>query len=59
MTIQIKPISEAERQEQINKATGEATALLAVANAKAEGLQIIAKSLGIQVSQTVSSSFSR
>lgn len=45
------PISfaEAEQQEKINKANGEATALLTVANAKAKGLEIIAKSLSHEV----------
>lgn len=36
---------EAERQEQINKASGEAAAMLAVADARARGLSTIAKSL--------------
>lgn len=36
---------EAERQEQINKASGEAAAMLAVADARARGLATLAKSL--------------
>ncbi|CAG2057940.1 unnamed protein product [Timema podura] len=36
---------EAEKQEQINKASGEAQAMLAVADARAQGLQLVAKSL--------------
>lgn len=42
-------ISEAQRQEQINKASGEATAILALADARARGLQTIAKSLNSEV----------
>lgn len=41
-------ILEAEKQEQINKASGEAAAMLAVAEARAKGLQLVARSLGIQ-----------
>ncbi|XP_054278292.1 stomatin-like protein 2, mitochondrial [Macrosteles quadrilineatus] len=40
--------SEAEKQEQINKASGEAAAMLAVAEARAKGLQMVAKALGVQ-----------
>jgi len=36
---------EAEQQEQINRAKGEANALLAVAEAKAKGIQLIADAL--------------
>jgi len=36
---------EAEQQEQINKAQGEANALLAVAEAKAKGIRLIADAL--------------
>lgn len=36
---------EAERQEHINKASGEAAAMIAVADARARSLQAIAKSL--------------
>lgn len=38
-------ILEAEQQEQINKAQGEANALLAVAEAKAKGIRLIADAL--------------
>lgn len=40
---------EAERQEQINKAMGEAQAMLALAEARAKGLTIVAKALETQV----------
>ena len=42
-------LTEAEQQEQINKATGEAAALLAVAEARAKGLRMVADSLTSQV----------
>lgn len=38
-------ILEADQQEQINKAQGEANALLAVAEAKAKGIRLIADAL--------------
>lgn len=38
---------EAARQEQINKATGEAAAVVAVAEARAKGLQVVANALGV------------
>jgi hypothetical protein len=38
-------ISEAERQEQINKASGEAQAMLAIAEARAKGLELVARPL--------------
>lgn len=41
--------TEAERQQQINKAQGEAEALLTVAEARAKGLNIIAKALAVPV----------
>lgn len=41
-------ISEAERQEQINKASGEAAGILAVAEARAKGLKMVASSLTIK-----------
>ncbi|XP_059616748.1 stomatin-like protein 2, mitochondrial [Phlebotomus argentipes] len=37
--------SEAQRMEQINQANGEAAAMLAIADARAKGLQMVAKSL--------------
>lgn len=40
-------IIEAARQEQINKATGEAAAVVAVAEARAKGLQVVANALGV------------
>lgn len=43
-------IIEAERQEHINKASGEAAAMIAVADARARSLQAIAKSLAYAVS---------
>lgn len=43
-------ISEAEKQEQINKASGEAQAMLAVAEARARGLKMIANALADRVS---------
>lgn len=49
-------LTEAEKQEQINKASGEATAMLAVAEARSKGLQIVARALSVQV--IVSSQFS-
>lgn len=42
--------SEAQRMEQINHANGEAAAMLAVADARATGLNIISKSLMLRVS---------
>lgn len=39
--------AEAARQEQINKATGEAAAVVAVAEARAKGLQVVANALGV------------
>lgn len=41
--------SEAQRMEQINHANGEAAAMLAVADARAKGLNIISKSLMLRV----------
>lgn len=41
-------IKEAARQEQINKATGEATALISVAEARAKSLQLVANSLSLK-----------
>jgi hypothetical protein len=41
--------SEAERQEQINKASGEAQAMLAIAEARAKGLELVAKPLKTKV----------
>lgn len=38
---------EAARQEQINRATGEAAAVVAVAEARAKGLQVVANALGV------------
>lgn len=38
---------EAARQEQINQATGEAAAVVAVAEARAKGLQVVANALGV------------
>lgn len=46
--------SEAQRMEQINHANGEAAAMLAVADARAKGLNIISKSLMLRVSASVS-----
>lgn len=40
--------TEAERQEQINKASGEAAAMLAVAEARAQGLKIVSGSLTLR-----------
>lgn len=40
---------EAQRMEQINHANGEAAAMIAVAEARAEGLNIVSKSLMLQV----------
>lgn len=48
------PLIEAERQEQINKASGEANAMLAVADARARGILTIAKSLQDMVSKRIS-----
>lgn len=42
-------ISEAERQEQINKASGEAQAMLAIAEARAKGLELVARPLKTKV----------
>jgi hypothetical protein len=42
-------ILEAERQEQINKASGEAQALLAIAEARAKGLELVARPLKTKV----------
>ncbi|TGZ47603.1 Stomatin-like protein 2 [Temnothorax longispinosus] len=39
-------IVEAARQEQINRATGESAAIVAVAEARAKGLQVVANALG-------------
>lgn len=41
---------EADRQEQINKASGEAAAMLAVADARARGLLTLSKALQDMVS---------
>lgn len=38
-------ITEATQQEQINKATGEAAAVVAIAEARAKGLQVVASAL--------------
>lgn len=40
-------IVEAARQEQINNATGEAAAVVAVAEARAKGLQVVANALSV------------
>lgn len=40
-------LAEADKLEKINQAQGEATALLAVAEARAKGLQIVSESLGL------------
>lgn len=37
--------AEAEQQEQINRATGEARAILAVAEAKAKSIEVISKAI--------------
>lgn len=37
--------TEAEQQEQINRANGEARAILAVADAKAKSIEVIAKAI--------------
>lgn len=42
--------SEAQRMEKINHANGEAAAMLAIADARATGLNIISKSLMLRVS---------
>ena len=42
--------SEAYRTEQVNEAKGEANALLAVANARSEAIQLIATALAKEVS---------
>lgn len=42
-------IVEAEKQEQINKASGEAEAMVAVANARAKGIRMVASALVNQV----------
>jgi len=47
VTINLITTIEAARQEQINKATGEAAAVVAVAEARAKGLQIVANALGV------------
>ena len=39
---------EAQKQEQINQADGEAAAILAVAQSRAKGLEIVANSLGFK-----------
>jgi len=39
--------TEAARQEQINQAAGEAAAVVAVAEARAKGLQVVANALGV------------
>lgn len=41
--------SEAEKVEQINKASGEANAMLAVAEARARGLRIVGSALADRV----------
>ena len=41
---------EAEKQEQINKASGEAQAMLAVAEARAKGLKVVGGALAQRVS---------
>ncbi|KAG4074102.1 hypothetical protein HA402_014307 [Bradysia odoriphaga] len=47
--------SEAQRMEQINHANGEAAAMLAVADARAKGLNIISKSLMLREGQDAAS----
>jgi len=47
--------SEAQRMEQINHANGEAAAMLAVADARARGLNIISKSLMLREGQDAAS----
>lgn len=47
VTINLIITIEAARQEQINKATGEAAAVVTVAEARAKGLQIVANALGV------------
>jgi hypothetical protein len=42
-------ILEAERQEQINKASGEAQALMAIAEARAKSLELVARPLKTKV----------
>jgi regulator of protease activity HflC (stomatin/prohibitin superfamily) len=42
-------ILEAERQEQINRASGEAQAMLAIAEARAKGLELVARPLRTKV----------
>lgn len=43
--------AEAQRMEQINHANGEASAMLAIADARAKGLEIVSKSLSLQVTK--------
>ena len=47
--------SEAEKQEQINQAAGEAAAMLAIAEARATGLKLVAASLGNQMGSNAAS----
>lgn len=47
--------SEAEKQEQINQAAGEAAAMLAIAEARATGLKLVAASLGCQMGSNAAS----
>lgn len=47
ITINFITIVEASKQEQINKANGEAAAVVAVAEARAKGLQVVANALGV------------
>jgi hypothetical protein len=42
-------ILEAEKQEQINRASGEAQAMLAIADARAKGLELVARPLKTKV----------
>lgn len=49
--------SEAQRMEQINHANGEAAAMLAVAEARAQGLNIVSKSLMLQEGKNAASLF--
>lgn len=49
--------SEAQRMEQINHANGEAAAMVAVAQAKAEGLNIVSESLKLQEGKNAASLF--
>lgn len=47
--------SEAEKQEHINKAAGEASAMLAIADARANGLKLVATSLGTKMGANAAS----